>query len=140
MSRIVAILAGILVLALVAGGLTEGTLAYGRSGGISDDTALRPAGHSRSLLGRPAPSPKPTIVAAPSPTVATPTPALTQVVRQATTNAFVHMRASNSTSSNIVSNLDSGTVVQLLPYSDVSWQEVQYNGITGYVYKSYLNF
>jgi uncharacterized protein YgiM (DUF1202 family) len=139
MSRLLAILGGVLILALVAGGLTEATLAFGRSGGAGDDTSLRPVG--KQQLARSTPSPKPTasVVATPALTPA-PTPSPTPSGPQATTNSFVHLRASNSTSSAILANLDGGTLVQLLPYSDSVWQEVQYNGTTGYIYKSYLTY
>lgn len=135
MSRLFAILGGVLVLALVAGGLTEATLAFGHSGGAGDDASLRPA--ATQPTAKPTASPKP--AATPAPTAA-PTPSPTPAGRQATTNSFVHLRASNSTSSAILANLDGGTMLELLPYSDSAWQEVQYNGTTGYVYKSYLTY
>lgn len=135
MGRVVAILGGVLVLAFVAGGLTEATLAFGHRGGITDDTSLRPQLKPRTPL----PTPRPTVAPTPAATPV-PTPSPTPAGHTATTNSFVHMRVSNSTSSNILANLNGGTVVQLLPYSDSSWQEVQYQGLTGYVYKSYLRY
>jgi hypothetical protein len=139
MSRLLAILGGVLVLALVAGGLTEATLAFGHSGGIGDDVTLRPATKMPGAKSTPSPKPTASVAATPVPTLA-PTLAPTPAGKTATTNSFVHLRASNSTSSAILANLDGGTVVQLLPYSDSLWQEVQYNGTTGYVYKSYLTY
>lgn len=139
MSRVLAILGGVLVLALVAGGLTEATLAFGHSGSIGDDASLRSPAGLRTVKPTASPKPSATVAATPAATSA-PTPSPTPAGRQATTNSFVHLRASNSTSSNILANLDGGTVVQLLPYSDSLWQEVQYNGLTGYVYASYLSY
>lgn len=137
MGRAAAILAGVLVLALVAGGLTEATLAVGHQGVISDDTLVRAGLRKASPTPSVSPStaPKPTSTATPSASVMpTPTPS----GPKATTNAFVHLRASNSTTSAIIDNLNGGTVVTLLPYSDAQWQQVQYNGETGYVFKTYL--
>jgi hypothetical protein len=148
MGRIAAILGGVLILAVVAGGLTEATLAFGRSGGISDDTLLRPLRPLHAVSSKTSPKPSATPGAKPSaspspPPAATPATAPGPAAAsgaQATTNSFVHLRASNSTSSNILANLDGGTVVKLMPYSDSLWQEVQYNGQTGYIYRSYLNY
>jgi hypothetical protein len=70
----------------------------------------------------------------------TPTPSATPAGSKAVTNSFVHLRADKSTSSSILANLNGGTVLQLLPDSDSQWQEVSYNGITGYVFKTYLNY
>ena len=134
MSRTAAILGGILVLALMAGGLTEATLAIGRAGGISDDTLLRPAAaHTAS----PTPTATPKATPTPVPSVA-PTPSPTPSGPVATTNSFVHMREGKSTGTTILTDLDGGTVVQILPDSDTQWQQVRYNGLTGYVFKSYL--
>jgi len=142
-SRIVAILGGVLVLAMAAGVLTEGTLAFGHTCGISDDTLMRPLkqvhGVVHTATPKPATTPIPSATPSPQATIAAvPTPTPTGAT--ATTNSFVHLRASNSTSSAIISNLDGGTVVQLLPYSDLLWQEVRYNGQTGYIYRSYLTY
>jgi uncharacterized protein YgiM (DUF1202 family) len=136
LGRVTAILSGILLLALLAGGLTEAALAIGHRGSLVDDVRLRP------MVGRPRPA-SPTPSATPSPTpvptaAATPVPAPT--LPSATTNSFVHMRAGKSTSTAILTDLDGGTVVQVLPDSDAQWQQVQYNGLTGYIFKSYLNF
>jgi uncharacterized protein YgiM (DUF1202 family) len=137
--RAIATLGGVLVLALLAGGLTEATLAIGHSGGIADDYLLRPASsHLKAAGVTPKPTPSGSPVASPAAT-----PAATSVPSAqlfATTNAFVHMRAGKTTASNIVLNLNGGSQVQLLPDSDSQWQQVQYNGVTGYIFKTYLNF
>jgi uncharacterized protein YgiM (DUF1202 family) len=125
---------GVLVLALLAGGMTEATLAIGHRGSINDDTKERPA-HSSAATSSPKATPKPSMPVTPAVT-ATPTPAATPTPGPTvTTNSFVHMRADKSTSSQIIANLDGGTVLQELPDSDSQWQQVMYNGTKGYVYK-----
>jgi hypothetical protein len=136
MSRTAAILSGILVLALMAGGFTEATLAIGRRGGIADDTLLRPGtAHSPSPTPSASTSPKASVT--PTPT-ATATPSPTPAGPVATTNSFVHLRAGKSTSTAVLTDLDGGTAVRLLPDSDAQWQQVEFNGVTGYVFKTYL--
>ena len=135
MGRATATLAGILVLALIAGGLTEVTLAVGHRQGISDDAVLAPK-------STPTPSLTPHAKATPSPTAtpsATPTPTATPG-SVATTNSFVHLRQEATTSSEILENLNGGTTVQLLSYEDDQWQEVSVNGVQGYIFKSYLTY
>jgi len=135
--RVLATLVGVLVLALLAGGMTEATLAIGHRGSINDDTKERPA-HVQAAMPLPKPSSKPSSSPTPAVTPAT-TPAVTPTPGPTvTTNAFVHMRADKSTSSPIIANLDGGTVLQELPDSDSQWQQVMYNGTKGYVYKTYL--
>jgi uncharacterized protein YgiM (DUF1202 family) len=133
MGRITATLAGVLVLALLAGVLTEASLALGHRGQVSDDAKARPAVSTKS------PSPKSSASATPTPTSA-PTPAATPALRSATTNSFVHMRAGKSLSSTILLDLNGGTVVYLLPDADAQWQQVQYSGATGYIFKTYLTY
>jgi hypothetical protein len=48
------------------------------------------------------------------------------------------LRAGMSTSTAILTDLNGGTVVQLLSDSDAQWQQVRYNGQTGYIFKTYL--
>ena len=137
MSRAFATLGGILILALCAGVLAEATLAVGGRGTIANDTLLRPSSPAPSpspakAKAAPSPTPNPTPVLTPSPTpLAGPT---------ATTNAFVHLREGDSTDTPILENLNGGTEVSLLPYSNSTWQEVEYQGITGYIYRSYLEY
>jgi hypothetical protein len=136
--RVVATFGGVLVLALVAGALTEATLAFGHHGRLTNDALLRPLGTptpSPSVAPKATPTPKPT--ATPTPT---PTPTATPVAATATTNAFVHMRAGKSTSTAILIDLNGGTVVTLLPDSNAQWQQVRYNGLTGYIFKTYLQY
>ncbi len=133
---------GVLVLALVAIGLTEATLALGRTNRTADDVLLRPLGLSSSPTPSPSPTPTPTATPVATP-VATPTPAPTPTPvagPRATTNAFVHMRAGKSTSSAILIDLNGGTVVALLPDADSQWQQVRYNGLVGYIFKAYLAY
>ncbi len=138
MRRIVFTVIGILSLSLVAAGLTEATLALGHRGHLHDDRHARPG-------ATPKPSVTPTLTPTPnaSPTstpVPTTAPAPTPAARTAVTNGFVRMRAGASTSTAIVVELNGGTVVTLGTYSDSQWQQVQYNGLNGYIFKSYLNF
>jgi uncharacterized protein YgiM (DUF1202 family) len=137
MSRGMATLSGVLVLALLAAGLSEATLAVGHRGSISDDTLDRPAAsHSVST-----PTPSPTSFQV-QPPVASDSPSPSEPASSGsytTTNAFVHMRASESTSSAILFNLNGNTQVELLSGGNTQWQEVEYNGAVGYVYKTYLN-
>jgi uncharacterized protein YgiM (DUF1202 family) len=138
--RIAATLSGVLILALLAGGLTEATLAVGHRNGISDDNLLRPrARQTKSPAPTTAPSAAPSQTPSPSPTPS-PTPTATPAGPTATTNGFVHMRAGKSTSTAILTDLQAGTTVQLLSDSDAQWQQVQYNGFTGYIFKSYLHY
>lgn len=134
MGRATAIFIGILILALLAGGLTEVALAVGGRGMLANDVLSRPKTQAKTT---PAPSSSVTPAATP---VTTPTPTPTPAAATAITNSFVHLRAAASTSSNILTDLNGGTVVQLLPYVDPEWQQVQYNGFTGYIFKSYLNY
>ncbi|GAC1370229.1 MAG: hypothetical protein NVSMB39_2890 [Candidatus Saccharimonadales bacterium] len=127
----VTIWGGIAVLVLLAAGMTEATMAPGPHGRLTNDSSLRPV----------TPSPTATPTSTPMPTPApTATPMLAQSAPTATTNGFVHMRASNSTSSAVLIDLSAGTVVELLPYIDASWQQVRYNGTVGYLWKAYLTY
>jgi uncharacterized protein YgiM (DUF1202 family) len=139
MGRGIAILSGILILALMAGGLTEAALALGHHGGAGDDTVARTMPPTPS--GSPTPSTTPSM--APSPSV-TPTPVATPVAapagKTAVTNSFVHMRAGKSIYSNILTDLNAGAVVEVLADSDAQWQQVRYNGLTGYIFKLYLTY
>lgn len=142
MGRVFATATGVLVLALLAAGLTETTLAVGARGRLTDDSTVKMAPRP-SASPSAKPSPSPSVAASPSASlVATPlpTPAPTPAGPTATTNSFVHMRAAATTSSAILYNLNGGTVVKLLPWQDSTWQEVEYNGATGYIYRSYLAY
>jgi uncharacterized protein YgiM (DUF1202 family) len=115
-------------------------MALGHNGSLTNDVLLRP---SPSATAKPTPKPTvsvtptvtPTPLVTPQPK-ATPTPA----AATATTNSFVHLRAGKSTSTAILTDLNGGTVVTLLPDSDSQWQQVQYNGLTGYIFKTYLTY
>ena len=144
MGRVAATFGGVLVLALLAGGLTEATMALGGRGRLSNDALLRPLHQGAKSTVTPTPSVTPQATATPTPTVkptpaATPAPTPTPAAsKKATTNAFVHMRAGKSTSTAILVDLNGGTVVELLSDSDAQWQQVRYNGLTGYIFKTYL--
>jgi uncharacterized protein YgiM (DUF1202 family) len=134
--RALVILSGVLLLALLAGGLTEATLAVGHLGGIADDTASRPAAKPKAVVSA---GPTPSATAMPTVTPA-PQATSTPVGKVAVTNSFVHLRAGKSIYTNILTDLNAGTTVQLLPDSDAQWQQVQYNGLTGYIFKIYLTY
>jgi uncharacterized protein YgiM (DUF1202 family) len=138
MSRVFATLSGILVLALFAGGLTEATMALGRHGGLTNDISLRPK-PSPVTPSTPAATATPSVSVAPTPTP-TATPVPTPSYPTATTVSFVHLRSAKSTSSAILTDLNGGTVVRLLPDADAQWQQVQVNGLTGYIFKTYLAY
>jgi len=78
------------------------------------------------------PSPSPSVAASPSPSPST--------APQATTNGVVHLRVGPSVNTGIMTDVPSGTVVKLGAYSDSSWQQVVFNGLNGYIFKSYLNY
>ena len=136
MQRGVFIGVGVLAITLVAGGLTEATLARGDRAGLSDGSVA-----VASPKVTPKPSTTPQASAAPSPT---PAPAVTPVLPSgaptATTNSFVHLRAAASINSAIVTDLNGGTVVTLGDYEDSQWQQVSVNGLNGYIYRSYLAY
>lgn len=134
MQRAVFILAGVLVLSLAAFGLAEATMVFGHRSAITDDRSVRPSQTSRAST-TPTPSPTP----APTPT-ATPTPAPTPVAPTATAISFVHMRAGASRNTPIILDFYGGEVVTLGVYSDRDWQQVVYNGQSGYVFKAYLRY
>ena len=90
------------------------------------------------------------VEASPSPTVSvsiepsetpvfssTPTPTPD---RQATANTMVHLRVGPSVNTDIMTDVPAGATVKLGGYSDSQWQQVTYNGLNGYVFKSYLNY
>jgi len=136
MQRAVFVLVGVLVLSLAAFGLAEATLVFGHRGALTDDRSVRP---STSPKTDAKPSASPATTPTPTPTPA-PTPAPTPDARTATTISFVHMRAGASTSTPILTDLNGGTVVTLGTYADSQWQQVYYNGQSGYVFKAYLRY
>lgn len=141
MSRFIASMVGGLILAILAAGLAEATLAIGQRGSLSNDTTLRPVSGAAHGSPKPVASPTPPPKAKPSATpILAPTPSATPAGPTATTSSFVHLRAQPTTSSEILANLNGGIVVQLLNGGNSTWQEVKWNGITGFVYVSYLTY
>jgi uncharacterized protein YgiM (DUF1202 family) len=141
MQRVVATIGGVLVLALIAGGLAEATIAGGHRGSLANDILLRPVASPRKVA---TPTPAPPTLGPVATTTPTPAPAITATpspaIPTATTSSFVHMRAGKSTSTAVIVDLNGGTTVQLLSDSDAQWQQVEYNGQTGYIFKTYLNY
>lgn len=134
MQRAAFVLIGVLVLSLAAFGLAEATMVIGHRGAITDDRSVRPSTEPKAT-NTPSPSPS----ATPTP-VPAPTPAPPPVVPTATTISFVHMRAGASTGTPILTDLSGGTVLTLSAYADSQWQQVFYNGQSGYVFKAYLRY
>jgi uncharacterized protein YgiM (DUF1202 family) len=138
MQRAVYILVGILVLSLAAFGLAETTMALGHRSVVTDDRSVRPLTQPKpSPSASPSPSAAPTATPTPA---STPTPVLMPAAPTATTISFVHMRSGASTATPIVLDLNGGAVVTLGAYSDSQWQQVNYNGQNGYVFKAYLRY
>lgn len=91
-------------------------------------TSQTPASEPPKPVEAPKPEPAPVPTPAPAPD------------RTAVTNSFVRLRAGKSTSTNVLAELQGGTKVILLDDSDQLWQQVKYNDLTGYIYKSYLTY
>jgi uncharacterized protein YgiM (DUF1202 family) len=156
MNRWVAMASGGVGLALAAAILAETTYAIGAGSNLlehwrvqSGPVAFGPWRFNWPVdLPTVTPSPSPTATASvtPVPTVAitltsTPSPTVApRVFRTARTSAFVHLRAGASTASAILLDLNGGTTVELLDYQDASWQQVRYNGVMGYIFRSYLTY
>ncbi len=114
-------------------------MALGGRGSLANDILLRPL----NLGGTPSPTVTPKPTASPTPTATpAPTPVPTVAVPTATTNSYpiVHMRAGKSASTGVITDINGGTLVQLLPDSDSQWQQVRYNGLSGYIFKLYLTY
>jgi SH3 domain-containing protein len=139
MSRFAASMVGGLILAILAAGLAEATLAVGQRGSLSNDIGLRPFAKAASPTPRLSATPKPSPQVTPSATP-TPSPSASPAAPTATTVAFVHLRAAASTSSEILANLNGSTTVTILSGGDTDWQEVEWNGLTGFIFKSYLSY
>lgn len=141
MVRAAATFGGVLVIGLLAAGLTEATLAYGGHGKLTNDALLRPAtlGPSPTSTPLPTPTSSPSLKSTPA-TTSVPSTTPIVAILTATTNSFVHVRASNTTASPIITDLNAGTVVQILPIADAQWQQVRYNGQPGYIFRAYLTY
>jgi uncharacterized protein YgiM (DUF1202 family) len=133
--RAIYTIVGILSLTLVAGGLTEVSMAFGQSH-LAGDYWVRPA---VTVTPSPSVSPSPSPTLSPTPVV-TPAPTPAPAAATATTVSFVRLRAGASTATAVVAELQGGTVVTLGAYSDSQWQEAYVNGAHGYIFKSYLRY
>jgi uncharacterized protein YgiM (DUF1202 family) len=89
-----------------------------------------------SPVTKPATAPAKPATVAPKAIIASPTAA----VITATTNTFVHLRAGESVSSQIITDLNAGTTVELRNDADAVWQGVIYQGKNGYIYRAYLQY
>ncbi len=137
MRRAVLILVGITVIALGAAGLTELTLAVGQRHTTTDPATVATPTPPPSATPSPSPTPPPSPTPAATPL---PTPVPTPAGRRATTNSFVRLRSQPNTSSAVLEGLAGGTVVTLTAYQDAQWQGVTVHGLTGYIFRSYLNY
>lgn len=124
--RVFSIIFGLLVLTGFGAGVTELSLASGRQTADSPGVAASP-----SPSTTPSATPTPTPLATP-----TPTPALSTAV----TNGFVHLRAGSTTASTDLADLQAGTRVQLTGPVQGLWQPVSYQGESGFIYVTYLNY
>jgi len=118
---------GVLLIIVAAAGLTYGAV-------LAVDKLTKP---------KPVKVQTKTVVVKEEPKVEAPAPAPVveaPAARTATTKSFVRFRAGRSTSSAVLAELDGGTVVTLGDYVDTKWQQVTYNGQTGYVAKVYLSY
>jgi len=134
MIRITSIVFGILVLALIASGLTEAALVIGRPQAVLVEPTVPAA---------PKPvTPKPVVPVPVEPAPAAPAPAPTPAATlpTATINGYVHMRADRSTASAIIGDLYAGYAVNYQQVDAGLWQFVTYQGQNGFVYKTYLNY
>ena len=127
MLRLLSTILGIVMLALIATALTETSLAVGKT----QTTSPEPATKAVTTTAKPA-TPTASTTTTPSPAApASPT---------ATVNGYVHMRTSPTTSASIVFDLNAGDVVSYGQVDDGLWQTVTYQGIHGYIYKTYLDY
>ena len=88
--------------------------------------------------------------ASPSPTTASGAPGTsassstaaqaTTTTKTALTNTFVHLRSAKSVGSTIITDLNAGTTVELRSDADATWQGVTYQGKSGYIYRTYLQY
>jgi uncharacterized protein YgiM (DUF1202 family) len=115
------------MLALIATGLTEASLALGKTQTTSPEPAHKVT----------TPAVKTTTVKPVAPISAAPT---APVLPTATVNGFVHMRSSPTTSASIIIDLNAGDVVSYSKVDPGPWQSIIYQGTYGYVYNTYLNF
>ena len=132
MIRILSIILGITTLAIVATGFTEASMALSQH----QTTSPEPTTKQTTVV---TPKATTTVTPATTPTVAPAAP-VTPVLPTATVNGFVHIRASATTSSVIITDLNAGDVVSYASVDSGLWQAVTFQGTSGYIYKSYLNY
>ena len=94
-------------------------------------------GLDRAAKASPSPSASPAVLG--DQATPTPTPSATPVASTTTTKAFVYLHSSPSQSSSILAQLQAGTTVTLVASANDKYEQVVYNGTTGYIAKSYLN-
>jgi uncharacterized protein YgiM (DUF1202 family) len=129
--RIIPAIPGIVLIFGLAGSLT-----YGAYIGIAE--ATKPEPQKTVVVVKEEPKEEP-VVEAPAPAPA-PEPAPAPNVKTATTNSFVYLRPTASTSGEPLQDLQSGTTVQYDSVTPGLWQKVTVNGQTGYVFKKWLTY
>lgn len=126
--KIAASIPGVLLIVAAAGLLT-----YGAKLAVAEATKPKPPVTKTVVVVKEEPK-----VETPAPAVAAPAPE--PAAPTATTKSFVRFRAGRSTSSAVLAELQAGTVVTLGSYVDSKWQQATYNGQTGYIAKTYLQY
>ncbi len=120
---------GILLIVVAAGLLT-----YGAHLAVTEATKPKPVVTKTVVVVKEEPK-----VETPAP-APTPEPAPVPTTPTATTNSFVYLRPTASTSGTPLKDLQAGTVVQYTTRSTTAWQRVTVDGVSGYVYKKWLTF
>lgn len=111
--------------------------------GLSFAALAKPSLGWKSAVVEQTATPEPTPVETPAPVVVPepiPEPTPAPVEATATTKSFVRLREGPSTSTDILAELQGGTVVTLLADQNSLWQQVRYGNLVGYIYKSYLTY
>ena len=76
----------------------------------------------------------------PASTATIPTSSTSLASKTAITTSLVHLRSGESVNSSIIAEINGGTTVQLGSDADADWQQVSYQGKTGFIYRAYLQY
>ena len=121
-------LPGVLLILAAAGLLT-----YGATLAVAEITKPKPV-VTKTVVVKEEPKAEEPKVETPAPVVETP------AAPTATTNSFVYLRPTASTSGTPLKDLQAGTTVEYATKSAGLWQKVTVDGVTGYVYKKWLTY
>jgi len=122
---------GILLILIVAGLVT-----YGATLAVAELTKPKPV-VTKTVVVKEEPKVEEPKEETPAPT---PEPTPAPVTPTATTNSFVYLRPTASTSGTPLKDLQAGTVVQYTTKTTGLWQKVTVDGVTGYVYRKWLTY